>query len=180
MMTAKKVVNLITISRIFGALALLLIAPLTALFYVIYTLCIISDIADGQLARRLKVTSNFGAFLDSSADLIFIAIVLIILIPLLAFELWMLSLVAAVIMVRLLAFSIGFAKYRTLTLLHTYANKGSGLILGCFPIFYGVLGLSSALVIVFIGAILAAIEELVITIRSKELNRNIVSLFVAD
>ena len=176
MVIIKTVVNLITISRIFGAFTLLLISPLTAIFYVIYTLCITSDIADGYLARKTKTTSNFGAFLDSTADLILIAIVLIILIPLLDFAPWMLFMVGGVVVTRLLALGIGFAKYRTLSLLHTYANKSAGLIMACFPLFYGLLGLTIAFLIIFFVASLSALEELAITIRAKQLNRNIPSL----
>jgi CDP-diacylglycerol--glycerol-3-phosphate 3-phosphatidyltransferase len=173
----KVIVTTITLSRVAGAVVLLIIAPMTAIFYLIYTLCIISDIIDGPIARRTKTASNFGAFLDSAADLFFIAIVLIIFIPLLAFEAWMLFGVALVIGIRILALSIGFAKYRTLTLLHTYANKGAGLVMACFPIFFGLLGLAIAFTIIFAAASLSALEELIITIRSKELNRNIISLF---
>jgi len=176
-MKIKKVVNLITISRIFGAFLLLFITPLTALFYIVYTTCIITDIADGFIARKTKTTSNFGAFLDSAADLIFIAVVLIIFIPLLALELWILYLIAVVIVIRLTALAIGFSKYRTLSLLHTYSNKAAGLILACFPIFLGFLGITAAFLIIFAAASISALEELVITIRSKKLNRNITSVF---
>ena len=51
----KYIVNLITISRIFGAFSLLLIVylvGLSPLFYIIYTLCIFTDILDGYIARK--------------------------------------------------------------------------------------------------------------------------------
>jgi len=163
----------ITVSRIFGALLLLLLSPLSALFYIVYTLCITSDIADGYIARKTKTTSNFGALLDSTADLILIAVVLFILIPILNLEFWMLILVLAVISVRIVSFGIGYAKYRTLTLLHTYANKGAGLIMALFPLYYGMLGLTIAFAIIFAAAFISALEELLITIVSKKLDRNI-------
>jgi CDP-diacylglycerol--glycerol-3-phosphate 3-phosphatidyltransferase len=176
-MIMKTFVTSITLSRVLMSVVLLLITPLTAIFYLVYTYCVVSDIVDGPIARRTKTASNFGAFLDSAADLFFIAIVLIVFIPLLALELWMLYCVALVIVIRLIALGIGYKKFRTLTLLHTYANKGAGLVMACFPIFFGLLGQTAAFLIIFIAACSSAIEELIITIRSKELQRNKKSLF---
>ena len=173
----KKIVMSLTLGRVVGAISLLFMTPLSFPFYAVYILCIATDIADGFLARKAKVTSDFGAFMDSAADLILIAVMLFILIPLLPFEWWMLLLVGIVVFTRLLALGIGFIKYRTLSLLHTYANKGSGLMLAAFPILFGTLGIGTALIIVFAGAFLAAVEELVITITSKKLNRNRTTIF---
>jgi CDP-diacylglycerol--glycerol-3-phosphate 3-phosphatidyltransferase len=186
----KYAVSAITISRFFGSFTLLLLSIIydlgdmsdftvipVAIFYVVYVYCIASDIIDGYVARRTKTTTNIGAILDSSADLTLIAIMLIVFIPRLSFELWMLALVGAVLFVRILALGIGFAKYRTLTLLHTFMNKATGLVLASFPIFYLIFDERVALVVAFIGAFSAGVEELIITIRSKTLERNVVSMF---
>ena len=177
----KALVMSITVSRILGAFSLLLITPMSLLFYTIYILCILSDIADGHIARKTKTTSDFGAFMDSIADLILIAILLFIFIPVIftdpSFGIWIFYLIGLVIAIRLLALAIGFAKYRTLTLLHTYSNKAAGLVMACFPIFYGFLGLQVGFLIVFAAAFLSAFEELIITIRSKKLDRDVRSMF---
>jgi CDP-diacylglycerol--glycerol-3-phosphate 3-phosphatidyltransferase len=173
----KAFVMLLTTSRIFGAVSLLFLVPLTPIFYIIYTLCIASDIADGYIARKKEVTSNFGAFYDSVADLILIGILLAVLIPVLAMSPWILALIGLVLGVRVFALSIGFWKYRTLSLLHTYSNKGAGLVLACFPLFLGLFGLTIAFLIIFIAAFSSAFEEMIITIRAKKLNRNIISVF---
>ncbi len=47
----------------------------SALFYVLYFVCGISDITDGFLAGKLDAESSFGSKLDSLADFIFIAYV---------------------------------------------------------------------------------------------------------
>ena len=182
MVKIKKVVNAITISRIFGAFSLLLFLPMTLdtipmLFYVVYGWCVLSDFIDGPIARKTNSASDLGSFLDSAADVTLAAIVLIIFIPILDLQPWMIALVVIVLSTRALGFGIGFIKYRTLTLLHTYANKGAGAMLGCFPILLGLLGLPITICILFTVAILSASEELIITIRSKELDRNITSMF---
>ena len=180
MIKIKKVVTTITISRIVGAGVLLLLTPLTALFYALYTWCVVSDMIDGPIARRAKVTSELGSLLDSAADMLLAIVLLIIFIPILALEMWMIYMIIGVLATRAVGFAIGFVKYRTFTLLHTYANKAAAVILACFPIFYGLFGLTVTIPVLFVAAILSALEELIITIRSKELKRNITSMFAAD
>jgi len=178
----KKLVNALTISRILGAFLLLFLAPasidsISAMFFVVYGWCVISDFIDGPIARRTNSTSDFGSFLDSSADMILAVIVLIIFLPILDLAPWMAVLVAIVLTTRAIGFSIGFAKWRTFTLLHTYANKTAGAMLGFFPVLLFTVGLTATVLILFTAAFLSALEELVITIRVKELERNITSVF---
>jgi len=174
-MKVKKIIMSLTVSRMIAGAALLFVVPLSAVFFIIYIWCIISDIADGPLARKFKVTSNLGALLDSAADFFVAMVILYILIPLLDFAPWMLAMVVIVLGIRFVAFSIGFYKYRTFTMLHTYANKGAGVILAIFPLVFGALGLTLAFSFAAIAALLSALEELFITVRSKELDRNITS-----
>jgi len=69
-------------------------------------------------------------------------------------------------------------------MLHTYSTKVAGTFLGLFPIMlFGFdfiwpgLGLAITITILFIGAQLSALEELAITILSKELDRDVISVF---
>jgi len=181
----KKLVNAMTISRILCAFLLLFLAPasineISVLFYVVYSWCVLSDFIDGPIARKTKSTSEFGSFLDSAADMILAIIVLIIFLPILDLAPWMAALVVIVLATRAVGFTIGFVKWRTFTLLHTYANKAAGAMLGFFPIFLGLFGLAATVIILFTAAILSAAEELVITIRSKDLQRNITSMFALN
>jgi len=65
--------NNITLLRITGSLGLLLCDVTSVVFWLIYGLCGISDIADGWLARKLKCVTKTGALLDSVADICFVA-----------------------------------------------------------------------------------------------------------
>ena len=42
----------------------------TMAYFIVYLLCGATDIVDGYLARKLKVTSKLGAALDSFADVL--------------------------------------------------------------------------------------------------------------
>jgi len=72
---------------------------------------------------------------------------------------------------------IGYAKYRGFAALHTFANKATGFLLFAFPIFYVSIGLNATTILLCFFATLSAIEELLITIRSKQLDRNVRSIF---
>ncbi|MCL2839262.1 MAG: CDP-alcohol phosphatidyltransferase family protein [Defluviitaleaceae bacterium] len=168
----------LTVSRIIGALSLLFVAPLSAVFFVIYSWCITSDLLDGFLARRAKVTSNFGALLDSVADLLVALVMLTIFFFLhpLEWAFWMVILVTIVLSTRVVALVIGFIKFKTFTMLHTYSNKGAALMLASFPVLFMLAGLTITIAILFVAAILSACEELIITIRAKEFKPNITSM----
>ena len=180
----KNLANILSISRIVGAGVLLLgsfailpIPPLSFSFFVIYILCIITDLADGPIARKTNSASSFGSALDSVADLALILAVLAILIPILDFEMWMFVCIAIVIGVRVLSLLIGIKKFRTITLVHTYSSKFSALILALFPVFYGLFNIDIAFGLAAIFALIAACEELYIVICSMEFDRDVVSMF---
>lgn len=156
---------------------MLLTTPLSVLFFVVYSLCCASDILDGYIARKTKTASKLGEILDSIADFVLVAVMLVILIPLLAWQWWMVYWVSAIAFTRFLSLGIGFAKYRAVSFLHTYANKVTGIALVCFPILFRVLGITATVFILCGIASLSALEELIITIGSKKLNRNIKSIF---
>ena len=63
--------DIITLLRIFGTILLLILKPLSVKFFLVSALTGITDVLDGWVARRLKITDDFGAKIDSVADLLF-------------------------------------------------------------------------------------------------------------
>jgi len=178
MVKIKHAANAITAGRIAGALSLLLLRPLSVPFFLVYALCGASDILDGYVARKTQTSSKFGAALDSIADFIFVGVALVVFIPSLAWERWMLWWIGVIAFTRLLSLGTGFVKYRALAFVHTYANKATGAALFCFPLLYRTAGLSATVILLCCVASLSALEELLIVICSKELDRNTASLFL--
>ena len=167
----------ITTIRIIGAVSLLFIKPLTTLFYAIYFMCGVSDILDGYIARKTNTISKAGATFDSIADFIFVSVMVVIFIPLISWEMWLIYWIVAITIIRLVSLLIGLAKYHSVAFLHTYANKATGLALFLFPLFYHVADITIVAVALCIIASLSAIEELVINLKKKVLDKNIRSLF---
>ena len=80
-MTVINLANGITFFRILCSLALLFCMPLSLPFYVLYAVAGSSDILDGRIARNTNTATKFGAKLDTLADIVFTAAVLIKLLP---------------------------------------------------------------------------------------------------
>jgi CDP-diacylglycerol--glycerol-3-phosphate 3-phosphatidyltransferase len=145
---------------------------------VCYILCGISDIADGYVARKTKSDSQFGALLDSIADFIFIAAMLVVFIPMVNWDGLILYWIAGIGVIRFVSLIVGAIKYKKLAFLHTYANKVTGLVLFFFPILYVCFDLMITASLLCSVASISAMEELLINVKSRTLNRNVTGLFV--
>lgn len=65
----KNIANYITIVRIICVFILLALPVFSNAFFILYFIAGTSDVLDGFLARKLKIQSEFGARLDSFADI---------------------------------------------------------------------------------------------------------------
>lgn len=135
------------------------------------------DMIDGYIARKTNAVSTLGAALDSAADAVFIGILLIVLLPVMNIPGWIWICIAVIASVRAASIMTAYYKYRKIAMLHTYANKITGLILFTVPILYRYMDMSILGGIVCTIALLSATEELLIQIRSKELNRDCKGIF---
>lgn len=151
--------------------------PFSVLFWVCYVCGGLSDILDGFAARKLKQQTPLGAKLDSVADFIFAAAICAVVLKSVRLPLWSWLGVGAVALLRMVGYGIGFFKFHTFSALHTFLNKTAGGLLFAFPLLYAFMGLLAAGAVVFLAAFLAAVEELLITVKSKELNRDCKSIF---
>ena len=127
--------NFVTSLRLFGAIAIIFIEPLTGAFYAVYTICGLSDGIDGTIARKMGTSSEFGARLDSVSDILFYLVMFIKLMPVLWAELpkWVWIIVAMVLIVRLAAYGIALIKYHRMAAIHTYLNKVTGALVFLVP-----------------------------------------------
>ena len=171
--------NLITALRIAGTAGLLFTVPLTPLFFVIYTLCGLSDVLDGWLARHTGAASDFGARLDSIADLLFYTVMLAKLIPVL----WQLlpgvfwALLGAVLLIRLCAYGVAAVRYGRFAALHTYMNKLTGAAVFLLPYILRLPFAPAYCWAAWAVAALASTEELLLHAVGGECNPNKKTIF---
>lgn len=171
--------NGITFLRIVGALVLFWLAPLSAVFYIVYTLCGLSDLLDGMVARLTGQQSEFGAKLDSLSDLLFYSVMLIKLLPtlweLLPRAIWIA--VGAIILIRSMAYMVAAVRYRRFASLHTYMNKATGLVLFVVPYCLKFSFAVGYCMFVCVVAALASTEELLMHLFAKQYNGNTKTLW---
>ncbi len=134
----KNAANLITLIRIFGAIALIMLEPLSLPFFIVYGVCGLSDAFDGLVARKLGVQSSFGSALDSLSDLLFYGVMAAKLFPtfqrlLLPYQ-WVI--IAVPTALHFIAYIICAIKFSRFSAIHTYANKALGLLVYAFPFFF--------------------------------------------
>ena len=119
-----------------AAAALLLFLPLDSYwFFLAYTIAGVTDALDGWLARRTGKASEFGARLDSAADLLFYGVLLVRIFPvlwqLLPREIW--YGVTAAVLIRLASYLAAAVKYHRFAALHTWLNKLTGFAVFLLP-----------------------------------------------
>ena len=122
----------------------ILVIPFFAVFFLqgnltaaIVTLALsgLSDALDGWVARKTGTVSEFGARLDSAADLFFFGALLVRLLP----AHWpvmpgmLRAAVAVVVLVRLAAYAAAALRYRRFVALHTRLNKLTGAAVFLLP-----------------------------------------------
>lgn len=161
--------NIITFVRILGTIALAFIAPFSAAFYIIWTICGVSDVLDGTVARLMKKESTLGAKLDSTADIMFYLLMLFRVLPTLIVVLppWIWIIVGVIAAARIGAYLTALIKYKRFASLHSYLNKFSGFLLFLVPYFIFMKWFwIYCLVLCGIG-LASSVEELLIHLLSK-------------
>ena len=170
------IANLITACRIVLAPVLLLLAwqGKGGLFLACLIASLVSDIVDGQIARRFNLTSEVGTRLDSWADLLTYASVPV--------AMWWLrpdivstekTTFFAAIVSYILPVAIGFVKFRRLTTYHTLMARVSAYLLGVAVVVLFANGPILPFRIAVCVLVLAEIEEICITLVLPEPRSNV-------
>lgn len=149
-------------------------------FFICLMVSLLTDAADGYLARRLNQITNLGAKLDSWADLSTQLS--------LPFCGWWLRpdvvrqeapFLAAGILLYLTALAFGFLKFRRLTNYHTWGGKLSAITVAAAGIVFFANGPGWPLRIAMPIVVLTCLEEIAITAILPERRANVKSLWHA-
>ena len=151
--------NIITGFRIVFSAALLFCPVFSSVFYTLYTAEGITDMIDGTVARKTNTVSKSGERLDSAADMIFVLVCFIRLIPVLDIPLWLYIWIAVIVIIRIVNIISGFVIQKRFVILHTITNKLTGALLFILPLTLQFVDLSYSAVIVCCFATFAAIQE---------------------
>ncbi|MDD6213560.1 MAG: CDP-alcohol phosphatidyltransferase family protein [Clostridiales bacterium] len=164
----------ITLMRLAGTVFLMILQPFSPAFFCMYILTGLTDVLDGWIARKTNTASEFGARLDSMADLFFYAVIVCRCFPALGdtltMDIW--YGVAIIIILRAAAYGTAMVKYRQFAALHTYLNKLTGIAVFAVPFFLGTEYAVGYCRLVCVAAAAAALEELIIHLHRQKYRAN--------
>lgn len=120
---------MISLSRIVFACVLLFSKPFSTLFFVMFSLCAVSDVLDGLFARALHAQSDRGGRLDTFVDAVTLIFTVWALSSAVVFPIFVWITVGVIAAVKLCAAAITYCKTKNFTIPHSVLNILAGLTL---------------------------------------------------
>ena len=151
--------NSITVLRIICSIALLFCPVFSPAFYTLYIIAGVSDMVDGEVARKTGTVSEFGSKLDTTADFVFASVCLIKLVPAIHTPTWLIIWIIVIAAIKLTNLISGYVMQKEIVVLHTYMNKVTGILLFVLPPTLTFIDLKYSGVFVSAIATFAAIQE---------------------
>ena len=151
--------NIITGIRIVLSVVLMFCQALSPTFYALYIAAGISDMIDGAVARKTGAVSELGSRLDTIADIVFVAVCLIKLLPVLHVPVWLYIWIAVIAFIKVANIAVGFVGQKELISVHSMMNKLTGGLLFVFPLTLAFIDPRYSGAVVCIVATAAAIQE---------------------
>lgn len=127
--------NIITGIRIISSISLLFCPALSVTIYLLYIIAGVSDMIDGTIARKTGTVSEFGSKLDTVADLIFVVVCLIKLLPMLDIKIWMYIWIGIIAMIKVINIVYGIIVQGRFVSVHSVMNKITGGLLFALPLY---------------------------------------------
>ena len=123
---------------------------------------------DGTIAKKTNSASEFGAKLDTVADLLFVAVSLIKLLPIIHIPGWLWIWGSAIAIIKIGNIIWGYVSKKQFIALHTIMNKITGFLLFLLPLTLSLVELKFSSLVVCSIATFAAIQEGVYILRGCE------------
>lgn len=128
-------------------------------FYVLYITAGVSDMVDGWVARKTNTTSEFGAKLDTIADIIFVIFCLFKLLPIMDIPVWLYVWIGVIALIKIINIVSGYVVQKQFVAVHSMMNKVTGVLLFLLPLTISFVDLKYSAAVVCIIATFAAVQE---------------------
>ena len=155
----KHIANIVTGCRILGSILLLFCPAFSAAFYIVYIICGFSDMIDGTIARKTNSTSKFGSQLDTIADLVFVVVSLLKLLPVIHIPRWLWLWGGVIAAIKISNIIWGYISGKQFISIHTMMNKATGLLLFLLPLTISFVEVEYTAIVVCSVATVSAIQE---------------------
>lgn len=161
----KHLANIISSTRITGAIVLFFQKEISPLFLLIYVLCGFTDLIDGPIARKTGATSTLGATLDSIGDVMTYLALTKILISQKLVPTWILAWIISSAVVFAVDTVISKVRFKKFYLPHTYLGKIFGGSVFLLPLAMQVMPHEIWMAIICTIASIHAVELLYIQLK---------------
>ena len=155
----KHIANIVTGCRILSSILLFFFPSFSVGFYIIYIISGFSDMIDGTIARKINITSDFGAKIDTVADLVFVTVSLIKILPASNIPRWFWIWGIVIAIIKIGNIILGYISEKQFISLHTIMNKITGLLLFLLPLTISFVELKYTAIVVCSVATFSAIQE---------------------
>lgn len=126
--------NVMTASRILCGVLLLFFPAFSLWFYGLYLLGGATDVLDGLIARKTGTVSEWGAKLDTIADILFFGASWVKLLPTMLLSTWVWGWAAVIALIKLINIASGFVCMGRFVTEHTVMNKVAGALIFVWPL----------------------------------------------
>jgi len=151
--------NVITGIRILVSAELLLCPVFSPIFYAMYLIAGLSDMADGIVARKTNSVSEFGSRFDSISDFVFVTVCLIKILPVMDIPIWLYVWTAVIFFVKIINIISGYVMQKKYVAVHTTMNKATGVLLFMLPLTLSIVPLIYTGIPICSVATFAAVQE---------------------
>ena len=124
---------------------------------------------DGTIARKTRSVSELGARLDAAADITFVAVSSVKILPLIKLPAWLWVWIAVIASIKTGNIVWGLIRSKKLVSLHTSLNKATGFLLFLFPLTLGFVEPKYSSVIICSLATVSAVNEVYYTRICREI-----------
>ena len=114
---------------------------------------------DGAVARKTGTDSEFGAKLDTIADIVFTAVCMIKILPVIEMPIWVYLWIAVIAFIKLANVFISYIRLKKLTSVHSVINKVAGAALFLFPLGFSIIDTTLFAAVLCIITTVAALHE---------------------
>ena len=151
--------NILTGGRILCSILLLFPPTFSPMFYGLYFVAGFTDMIDGTVARKTNTASEFGARLDTLADIAFVVVCMIKLFPVLSIPLWLCIWTGVITITKVINILSEYAVQKKFAAKHTLLNKVTGAVLFMLPFTLSFVDLNYSGGFTCTLALLAAVQE---------------------
>lgn len=151
--------NIITCIRILCSIALLFCPAYSVAFYALYITAGVSDMIDGWVARKTNTASEFGAKLDTMADIVFVIVCLFKLLPVMNIPVWLYVWISIIVLIKIINIVSGYVVQKQFVAIHSLMNKVTGVLLFLLPLTFSFVELKYSAAVVCVFATFSAVQE---------------------